>query len=44
MLLDFIPPRKLFNTESGSVDEARTKKRTWIVLDWIASLSTMFLV
>ena len=23
MLLHFIPPRKLFNTESGSVDEAR---------------------
>ena len=33
-------PGNFFNTESGSVDEAWKKKRTCIVLDWIAVIYT----
>ena len=45
MLLHFIPPRKLFNTESGSVDKARKKKGHVLSLIGLRTnihLSTMF--
>ena len=36
-----LPTRECFNTDSGSVDEACKKKRTCLVLDWIAYLYTL---